>query len=265
MQNQFDEWGNPVSPQDTHRAYPSGHSDTLVPAVSQAVTRSNNSPKLPSLKGWGRQAIIAGGILGGFWILSSVLSLSSRESSSIPQAIELSPIAPTEEVAPEPPPLSDLTSRRSTAWQEVRQACGVDLINTAQLTDTNVRNARADNWKLWAKGRCDADKNCESPYQWLADQLVERGSRIQRIALADRLPIKAEQVSEYRAAQADLLDIAEALSSGVSARSLSWVPLDKFSDAIDDCSRAASRFDSLTRAAVEESQMFPEGGDPDAF
>lgn len=260
----YDAWGNPINPQDTHRAYPQGHSDTLVPAVNQAI-QSQRKPKIPQFKGLGYQALIAGSILGGFWVLSILLSLSSRQSVATPQ-IELEPVAPVEVApAPEPPPLSDLSSRRSIAWEEVKQACGVNLQATAAETDENVRRARADNWTIWAKIRCDADKNCSSPYQWLNEQLIERGSRIQRIALADRLPIKAEQVSQYRAAQSDLLDIAEALSSGISARSLSWVAADELSDAIDECSRAASRFESLTRASVEEAQMFPGGDVDDAF
>jgi hypothetical protein len=158
-----------------------------------------------------------------------------------------------------------LTSRRNEAWDNVVQSCGIDLQVTARDTDEEVRSARADSWLIFAKIRCDQDKNCESPYSWLNDQLTERGARIQRIALADRLPVKAEQIAAYRMAQADLLDISKALSSGVSARSLSWVPADELSDAIDACSDAAKRFESMTRAAIEDAQMFPEGGDPDAF
>jgi hypothetical protein len=253
---QYDAWGNPII-QNNRNPYPQGHTDTLAPAVSQAVTHSRNSPKLPSLKGWGRSAAIAGGCLGALWLFSLFSSLASRQSVATPQ-IQLEPEA-VEPIANEPPPLSDLSSRRSIAWEQVKQLCGVELQATAQMTDENVREARSDNWLIWAKFRCDQDKNCQSPYQWLNEQLIERGSRIQRIALADRLPIKAEQVLEYRAAQADLLDIAKSLSSGVSARSLSWVAADELSDAIDDCSRAASRFESLTRASVEEAQMFPGG------
>jgi hypothetical protein len=210
---QYDAWGQPL-PQDTHRAYPQQHSDTLVPAVNQAI-QGTRKPKIPQFKGLGKQVIIAGGILGGFWVLSILLSLSSRQSVATPQ-IELEPVAPVEEpIANEPPPLSDLSSRRNESWEEVKQACGVNLISTAQNTDTNVREARADSWLIFAKVRCDQDKNCQSPYEWLNEQLIERGSRIQRIALADRLPVKAEQIAEYRQAQSDLLDIAEALSSGV--------------------------------------------------
>lgn len=261
--NEFDAWGYP---QDTSgnapkpTPYPNHHTDTLVPALNQAIV-NQRAPKMPALKGWGKSAVIAGSILGVLWVVSAIGSLSSRESIAVPQNIDI----PTGEVEainpePEPPPLSDLTSRRSLAWEEVKQACGVNLQSIAQITDENVSDARSDNWTIWAKIRCDADKNCQSPYQWLNEQLIERGARIQRIALADRLPIKAEQVEAYRLAQADLLDIAKALSNGVSARSLSWVPADELSNAIDDCSRAANRFESLTRAAVEDAQLFPEGG-----
>jgi hypothetical protein len=265
MQQPYDPWGN--DPQDTTRAtpYPNHHTDTLVPAVSQAVTRSQNSPKLPSLKGWGRQALIAGGILGGFWVLSSVLSLSSRESSSIPQAIELSPIAPVDELINEPPPLSDLSSRRNVAWQEVQQACGVELVAIANETDTELSLARRDSWQLHSKQQCDKDLNCKSPYSWLQQQLDHRGAKIQQNAPADRLSTKAQDALEFRQAQADLVDIARALSSGISPRAMSWVPADRLSDAIDACSNAARRFESLTRATIEEATALPEGGLNDEF
>jgi hypothetical protein len=251
-------------PKDTHRTYPSGHSDTLVPAVKTAI-QSSKSTKFSSMKGWPRQALIAGGILGGFWILSSVLSLSSRESTSVPQAIELNPIAPVEEVTPEPPPLSDLTSRRSTAWQEVQQACGVDLIAAADETDTEVSIARKDSWQLHSKQQCDKDPNCKSSYSWLQQQLDHRGAKIQQTAPADRLSTKAQEVLEYRQAQADLKDIARALASGVSPRALSWVPADRLSDAIDTCSDAARRFESLTRATIEEATALPGGDVNESF
>ncbi len=247
-------------PRDTHRAYPEGHTDTLAPAVKTAI-QSSKSAKFSSMKGWPRQALIAGSILGGFWILSSVLSLSSRESTSVPQAIELSPISPVEEpIANEPPPLSDLTSRRSTAWREVQQTCGVDLIAAAEATDTEVSIARSDSYQLFAKQQCDKDPNCKSSYSWLQQQLENRGALIQQNASADRLSTKAQEVLDHRKAQADLVDIARALSSGVNARAMSWVPTDRLSDAIDTCSDAARRFESLTRATIEEATALP-GGD----
>lgn len=265
-----DSWGYPQeSPQDSNgntppTRYPQGHTDTLGPALNQAIT-NQRAPKIPALKGWGKSAVIAGSILGVLWVVSAIGSLSSRESIAIPQNIDI----PTGEVEainpePEPPPLSDLTSRRSLAWEEVRQSCGLNIQAIAGETDSEVRAARADSWLLYAKQQCDADPKCGSPYDWLRMQLDERGARIQRIALADRLPVRADEILEYRTAQADLLDIAKALSSGVSARSLSWVPADRLSDAIDQCSNAAKRFESLTRAAVEDAQMFP-GGEGDAF
>lgn len=264
QQQLYDAWGNPVSPQQ--QPYPNHHTDTLVPAVKDAVQRTKKQQDSP-LKGWGKSAAIAGSVLGALWIFSVLGSLSSRESVSTPQAIELAPVA-TEAIEPdpmEPPSLTDLTSRRSQAWEQVRQSCGIELISTATATDTEVRSARADSWLLFAKQSCDADPKCGSPYDWLRQQLDERGARIQRIALADRLPVRAKEVAEYRQAQADLLDIAKALSSGVSARSLSWIPGDRLSDAIDECSSAAKRFESLTRAAVEDAQMFPEGGLNESF
>ncbi|MCT7970273.1 hypothetical protein NG799_28560 [Laspinema sp. D1] len=262
-----DSWGYPQeSPQDSNgntppTRYPQGHTDTLGPALNQAIT-NQRVPKIPALKGWGKSAVIAGSVLGALWIFSVLGSLSSRDSISTPQAIELAPMT-TEAIEPEPmepPSLTDLTSRRSQAWEQVRQSCGLNLQSIAGETDSEVRAARADSWLLYAKQQCDADPKCGSPYDWLRMQLDERGARIQRIALADRLPVRAKEIVEYRQAQSDLLDIAKALSSGVSARSLSWVPADQLSDAIDDCSSAAKRFESLTRAAVEDAQMFPEGG-----
>lgn len=260
---QYDAWGQPINPQDTHRAYPQQHSDTLVPAVSQAVTRSNNSPKMPSLKGWGRSAAIAGSLLGGLWLFSLFSSLASRQSVATPQNIELEP-APVEVQTPEPPPLSDLTSRRSQAWEQVRQSCGIDLIASAQETEDRISEARADAWILYAQQECQKNKNCESAYDWLRQQHDQRGAKIQSIALADRLSIRAEQVFDFRKALYDQRDIARALSRGVNARALSWVATDKLSDATDDCSRAASRFETLTRASVEEAQAMP-GGPDDAF
>ncbi|MGL5195379.1 MAG: hypothetical protein ACRC8Y_17495, partial [Chroococcales cyanobacterium] len=179
-------------PRDTHRAYPATHSDTLVPAVNRAVTRSRTSPKFSSMKSWGRSAAIAGSLLGGLWLFSILGSLSSRQAVSSPQ-IELEPVAPVE-VAPEPPPLSDLTSRRAIAWETVQQACGIELQTTASETRDAIRIARADSWLLYAKQECDRNKNCQSPYDWLRQQHDQRGARIQQIASADRLSIRAEYV-----------------------------------------------------------------------
>jgi hypothetical protein len=262
---QYDAWGQPLPQQDTHRAYPATHSDTLVPAVHNAI-QGSKKPKIPQFKGLGKQIIIAGGILGGFWIFSNLITLSSRQAVSSPQLeLEPAPVEAVEETTPEPPPLSDLTSRRSEAWREVQQVCGVDLIAAADVTDTEVSIARKDSWQLHSKQQCDKDPNCKSPYSWLQQQLDHRGALIQQNAPADRLSTKAQEVVTHRQAQADLKDIARALASGVSPRALSWVPADRLSDAIDTCSDAARRFESLTRATIEEATALPGGDVDDAF
>ncbi|MCT7981532.1 hypothetical protein [Laspinema olomoucense] len=258
MDNQhYDAWGQPI-PQDTHRAYPSGHSDTLVPSVNQAI-QSQKKPKIPQFKGLGKQALIAGGVLGAFWLFSSLITLSSRQSVATPQ-LELEPAPVEETIANEPPPLEDLSSRRNEAWETVRQSCGVDLQAIATSTEEAIGEARADAWILYAQQECMKSKNCESAYDWLRQQHDQRGAKIQSIALADRLSIRAEHVFDFRKALYDQRDIARALSRGVNSRALSWVATDQLSDSIDDCSDAAKRFESLTRATIEEAQAMP-GGD----
>ncbi|MCT7970107.1 hypothetical protein NG799_27720 [Laspinema sp. D1] len=247
-------------PKDSHKAYPANTTDTLAPAVSQAIQGSKKPKHKDSANDWVRRAAIAGGCLGALWLFSMFSSLASRQAVSSPQ-LELEP-APVETV--EPPPLTDLSSRRNTAWEEVRQACGINLQATAQETEDRISEARADAWILYAQQECMKSKNCESAYDWLRQQHDQRGAKIQQIALADRLSIRAEHVFDFRKALYDQRDIARALSRGVNARALSWVATDQLSDATDECSNAAKRFESMTRAAIEDATALP-GGDPDAF
>lgn len=256
----YDQWGQVT--QNGHKPHSStAPQDSAITTQPTAKPIKNGTRKPPiDYKHWINSSLFAGGVLGSLWLISAISSLGSRSTNTIPQAIELEPTAPTEEMAPDaPPPLDDLASRRSQAWESVNQACEVDLPAITAEVDSELTSARADSWLLYAKQQCDADKNCQSPYDWLRQQLDNRGGKIQAITLADRLPTKSQPAADFRQNLADLTDISKALSSGVSARSLSWVPADRLNDAIDNCSDAAKRYESLTRAAEREATAIPGG------
>jgi hypothetical protein len=199
--------------------------------------------------------IISGGLFLIFWLLATLINLSSRDALVTPQL----EIESKKEETQEPiSPISELSGRRNQAWQEVQLSCGGKFFQVLASTNEQVRIARGDAWLLFAKRQCDADKNCQSPYDWLRKQFDVIGAELQETTLGDRLPIKASEVAKYRQKQSDLQDIATALSIGVSGqRAVSWIPTDALSRAIDDCSTAAKRFETMTEAVKQEVESFP--------
>jgi hypothetical protein len=253
----YDPWGLPVQDSSISSLEHSAPTPEEQTALYPRKTSSLVS-KLPKSNKF-RSYMFIGGALVGAWSFGFLINLASRSTQTIPQAIELEPQATEEEVAPEPPPLDDLASRRARAWEEVQQSCGVALPAIAAEVDAALTAARADSWKLYAKQQCDENEDCQSNYDRLRQHLDYKGGKIQEITLADRLPTKSKPARDFRQNLAELTDISKALSSGVSVQSLSWVPADRLNKAIDACSSDAKSYESLTRAAAREATAIPGG------
>ncbi|MDK3159853.1 hypothetical protein QPK87_25305 [Kamptonema cortianum] len=203
--------------------------------------------KIESLK---KPAIVGVCIIGGLIVLNigSVLLFAQPEPKRQPLPELVALPTPTEQIAA-------TNSARDRAWGNVQQK-SLSLIEIAAQIDDQLRIGRAQRWQQHAKAQCDLEK-CPSPYTWLINAYRSKGADLQRLALLGRLQTDATTVKAYRELQADLLDIAKALSIE-SGRPVPFVPSAALTTSIDELKAASEGFESIRKFEANQSY---EGGD----
>lgn len=202
--------------------------------------------KIESLK---KPAIIGACVIGGFIVLNigGKLLFAQPEPKRQPLPELATPPTASEEI-------NATNTARDRAWGNV-QAKSLGLTETALQVDEQLRIGRAQRWQQHAKSQCDLEK-CPSPYSWLINAYRSKGADLQRLAIEGRLQTDATTVNLYRQLQADLLDIAKALSIE-SDRPVPFVPSAGLTTSIDEFKAASEGFESIRK--FEAAQSY-EGG-----
>jgi len=204
-----------------------------------------------------RPYLIAGGFFISLWGLSVLGNLASRQVQPIPQDMEITaPVA--EEVTPPTPAPDSLQARRARAWEDLQQACAVNLQGVAVETSREIDKARAAKWQLYANQKCNEDENCPSTFDKLEKYFNHHGAQTLDNAPAYALPSKAAATDEFRKGLGTVRAIALAMSSGVPQSPPRGVSIVPFASAMDKCGDAARKYNSLTKATREEASTVPQ-------
>ena len=220
--------------------------------------------KFAALPGVVRMALIAGGVLLGFTVVSGILSTIVPKEDKTTQPLNL--VQP-DQASPSPSPTAatDLEMQRQTAWEGVRQS-REQLLSSLSELDNALRISRAQKWQIYAAQQCQREgaQKCPSSYKWLVDAYTRAAADIQREMFAGRVSVDSDTVSRLRQKRDELMDLATALSLDVNGNSPQpYILTGRFSGNIEDVLKAGMNFESLRQAAAMqayEGQQQKQGG-----
>lgn len=220
---------------------------------TESTDGTNDPPK--GVQGLPKMLITGGMVVGGFSALMIAFSFGGSLFSSAPTVGQ-----PTVISLPESSPLTTATAEPSTqtrdqSWGKLK-ASVTTLEQSANDLDSQLRDARAQRWLLFAASRCqELGTGCSSPRSLLLDFYLGSAAAIQNKIRTGQVPVDSQSVKEWREKIADLRDMAQALSLDITGtQPIPFVTTSDISSAIDNVFTDAAKFDSLRQQ--QQQQQF---------
>jgi hypothetical protein len=208
------------------------------------------------IRGLPKMLVTGGVAVGGLSLLMVSFTFGGSLLSSAPTVGQ-----PTVIALPEAAPSPTATAEPSTQTRDESggrlRASVTSLEQTSTALDTQLRDARAQRWLLFAASRCQqlGAGGCSSPRSLLLDYYLGSSAAIQNKIRAGQIQVDSASVRAWREKISDLRDMAQALSLDITGtQPIPFVATSDVSAAIDGVFTDAAKFDSLRQQ--QQQQQF---------